>query len=806
MTDLRFALRQLRKSPGYTTIAVLTLALGIGLNTSIFSVLNLLLLAPLPYPQSERLVRIYAKTPQSDAWGLTPVAYYTLRDANPQFGLMGGFLWWGATLTEPDRPAEVLVSMRVSPELLPTLAVPPLLGRWFTREEDLPGSPVIIVSESLWRRWFNSDPDVIGRSVRVDGQAVTIVGVMPASMAAPIVFGDVDFIRPMGLTTAERTSRVEHWMHLVARLRPGQSLAAARAEMDALAIRLQREHPEDFAQLEFNVLPLHASGVDLGSRQVTWLSLGLAAFVLAIACANLANLQLVRASGRTREYAVRAALGASRVHLLRPLLWEGAVVSLAGGVAGLVVARVCNGWIGAHVVFNNTHVGHALPLDGRVLAFATIASLITGLASATAPAWWIARGAPGAALKEQGRGATASRGQQTLRRGLVVAEFALALVLLAGAGLMLGGLNRFLHRDIGWRPEGIVHGYVPTQTPGYARDDAVVHRFYERVLERMRELPGVQSATFSWELPIAGYNSARRFVVDGRPAAQAGDEPVAFFNGAFPGYFETLDIALLAGRDFTRHDGADAPRVAIVNESLARAFWPGESALGRRVSWGPLDAPVWLEIVGVVRDVQFPGTLTRPVTQFQVYVPCAQEVWRWGAFALRTKVAPEAMVESMRRVVAEVDREIPMWEPRAMTTEIDRRLANSTLIGQLLGGVAVLGLLLAALGIYGVIAQTVVQRTPEIGVRLALGADARAIYRLVLGSGLRLAVAGVACGTIGAYFVSRVLANRMPELPPPGGAVPFGAIVALLGAALAACWLPARRAMRVDPVIALRSE
>lgn len=805
MNDLRFALRQLLKSRGYTTIAVLTLALGIGLNTSIFSVLNVLLLAPLPYPQADRLVRVFGTTPQADNWGLTPAAYRELREANPQFGTLASFLWWGATLTEPDRPAEVLVSMRVSPEFLPTLAVQPLLGRWFTPEEDVPGSPVIIISEALWRRWFNADPNVIGRTVRVDGQTVSVVGVMPAHLTAPIVFGVVDFIRPMGLTADEWNSRAEKWIHMVARLKPGQSLARARTEMSTIAARLRQDHPEDYAQAGFNVLPLHASGADHASRWVTWLSLGLAGSVLMIACANLANLQLVRASGRAREYAIRAALGASRAHLLRPLLAEGGLLSMAGGAAGLAVAHACNGWIGAHVVFNNAPAGHPLPLDGRVLAFAAMASLITGLASATAPAWWVARGNPGGALKEQGRSVTASRGQHALRQGLVVAEFALALVLLAGAGLMLGGLRRFLDRDVGWRPEGIVHGYVPLQTPAYV-DQAAAHRFYERVLERMAALPGVESASFSWELPIAGYNSTRQFAVEGRPQPREGEEPVAFFNGVFPGYFATLDIALREGRDFTRRDDPEAPRVAIVNETLARAFWPGESALGRRVSGGTPDAPVWMEIVGVVRDAHYPGTLAKPATPFQIYVPGAQEVWRWGVFALRTKVAPESMTETMRRTVAEFDREIPMWEPRAMSAEIDRRMANSTLISQLLGGVALLGLFLAALGIYGVIAQTVAQRTPELGVRLALGADARAIHHLVLGSGMRLALAGAAVGGIGAWLVSRLLASQMPELPPAHPGLVIGVIAGLLAAALVACWLPARRAMRIDPVTALRSE
>lgn len=793
------------KSPGYTVIAVATLALGLGLNTSIFSVLNQLLLAPLPFPDGDRLVRVFATTPQGGGLGLTPVAYRHLREAEPQLGTMAGFLWWGATLTEPDRPAEVLISLRVSPEFLPTLGVRPLHGRWFAPEEDVPGSNVVILTERLWRRWFNRDPGVIGRTLRIDGQAVTVVGVMPANLAAPIVFDAFDLLRPMALTEEERATRTERWMHLVARLHPGQSRTKAQAEMDTVAARLQRDHPEDYAQTGFNVMPLHASGADDASRRVTWLALGLAVFVLLIACANLANLQLVRASGRAHEYAVRAALGASRGHLLRPLLVESLLLSFAGGAVGLLVACGCNGWIGAHVVMRNAPVGHALPLDHRVLAFTFAATLLTGVLASAAPAWLLAHGAPGAALKEQGRSRTASRQQNAVRRGLVVGEFALALVLLGGAGMMLGGLDRFLHRPLGWRPEGLLHGFIPTQTPAYA-DPADTLRFYERVCERMAQLPGVESAGFSWEVPVEGYHTARPFAPEGRPLAEDGAAPVAFFNGVLPGFFEVMAIPLLSGRDFSRRDDLQAPRVAIVNETLARTLWPGESAIGKRLSSGPPEAQVWLEIVGVVGDVDYPASLTRPATPFQIYLPFAQEIWHWGAVILRAKAAPEGLVETLRQTVAEFDRDIPVWEPRATSAEINRRLANSTLISQLLGGVALLGLFLAALGIYGVMAQTVVQRTPEIGVRLALGADARDIHRLVMGSGIRMALVGTTAGLVGVYLVGQLLANRMPELPSTGIALQLGAVAALLAAAGLACWLPARRAMQVDPLTALRTE
>ena len=806
IADLRFALRRLAAAPGFSIVALLTLALGIGLNTSMFSLMNALLLRPLPYPNGGDLVRVFVTTPQSEDWALTAPVLRQVREAGAGFERLAAFGWWGASLTEPGRPAEMLVSVRATADFLPTLGVPPELGRWFNEAEDRPGSAVVLISHRLWQTRFGGDRAIIGRTIHVDREPVTVIGVMPEQIDAPMVFGVVDFWRPIGLTAAQWEDRKERWLHVVGRLAPGQSLEQAGAALAAVAERIARDEPRDNEHHGLRVLPLHASATNGAARRMTWLTLGLSAFVLLIACANLANLQLARASARAREIALRAALGASRWQLLWPLACESLVLALVGGVAGLVVASSVNGWIGAHIVFNNAPAGQPLPIDGRVLAFTLGVSLATGLLFGCLPGWLSVRVQLATVLRDNGRGTTGGRRQNRLRRGLVVAEFALALVLLSGACAVLGGLRGFLQRDTGWRTESMVVGGVGLQTPNYRDDEAAV-RFYERMVERLAALPGVEGVAFGWDLPVAPNREPRPFDVEGRGAAQTGREPLAYFNGVLPGYFDGLGIRLLAGRDFTRRDRTGSPRVAIVSESLARALWPGEAALGKRIRGTDPRHPEWMEVVGVAGDVEFAGSLATPPTRWQVYQPFAQvEVWHWGSVGVRTSSAPESLVEPLRRAIAELDPDVPVWEARTVNAEIGRRMANSQLTGELLGGVALLGLFLALLGIYGVVAQMVVHRTSEIGVRMALGADVGQIFRMVLGAGVRLALVGTALGVIGAWMVVRLAVALLPEVPAMSPWLAALIAALLVGAALVASWLPARRVVRIDPVIALRGD
>ncbi|PTY04924.1 permease [Opitutaceae bacterium EW11] len=806
-SDLKFAYRQIARSPVFAFVTVLTLALGIGLNTSMFSIVNAVLLRPLPYPGGERLVRISASTPRAQSLAMTAPEATAFRQSIDQAGFesWGLFGWWGANFVESGRPAELLVSIRGSAGFLSTLGVQPLLGRWFTAEEDSRNDPVALISEELWRRTYAGDPGIVGRAIHVDGEALTVVGVLPRKIAAPAVFGVVDLWRPLRITETELTETRNRWLYVVAKLAPGASLPRTNATLATLAARIPRDGTNASDRTGMVATPLHVSNTDDAVRSITWLSLALTALVLLIACANLANLQLARAASRSRETLVRAALGASREQLIRPMLLESLLLSLVGGTAALGVAAGATNWVARHVVFNNAPPGYDIPLDGRTLLFALAASVITGLAIGVLPGYLAGRAELASGLRDAGRGNTSGPRQQRLRRGLVIAEYAVALVLLTGAGLILGGLKGFLQRDAGWRADGLAYGYVALQTPRYNADAETI-RFYEQLQERLGNLPGVKGVAFGWDVPITPAHDPRAFRVENRAQVQAGDAPLAFFTGVLPRYFEGLGIRLAAGRDFTRRDDANAPRVAIVNEALARAFWPGEDPIGKRIGNVDPSNPRWMEVVGVASDTRFIGHLATPATRYQVYIPFAQEVWRWGAVAVRTSAAPESLVDSIRRTVTDLDPEIPVWEARTVAQEVDRRLANTQLLAQLLGSVAALGLLLSALGIHALVSHDVTQRTSEIGVRMALGADLASIYRLILGSGMRLAGLGGAVGLVGAFFLSVGLRRAVPEIPGLQTSWIAATIGLLAATALAAIWLPVRRAARIDPIVALRGE
>jgi predicted permease len=806
--DARQALRRLTTSPVYAVVAIFTLALGIGLNTAMFSVLNVLILRPVPYPRSDRLVRIFGVTPEARNWALTGGTFADLRRADLPFESLAMFAWWGATLTEPGQPAEILLALRVSSGFLPTLGVQPEMGRWFTAEEDQPDNGVVVISHEFWQRHFAGDPGVIGRRLLVDRQPTVVIGVMPATIAAPNVFGVIDLWKPMGLTAAQWENRDEKWLQVIARVRDGVSMKQASVSLEAVAARIAHDFPRENELMSLQIVPLHASGTTETERRTTWFTLGLAGFVLLIACANLANLQLARASRRTHEFAVRSALGATRMRLLRPMVLESLLIGLFGGGAGLLITLVCNEWIGRRMVFAYAPTGHELPLDGRVMVFAAIASILTGLICGTLPAWFGSRTDLNSALKAQGRG-NAGRTPKRLGPTLVVTQLAIALVLLVGSTLLLGGISDFLHRSSGWQTERVAYGYVATQTPQYHDLDKACD-FYERICERLSRLPGVEAVAFGWDLPIVAGHPPRPIRRDGQPAGSTREAPLAFFTGVLPGYFDALGIHRRDGRDFTRRDRSGTPRVAIINETMARILWPGQSAVGQRISYadspGSEANPAWMEIIGVVGDARFAGNMGASTTQFQVYVPFRQEPWNWGAVALRTSVAPDALLEPMRRAIAEIDPDIPVWQASTVAHEIDRRVANANLSSELLGAIALLGLLLAALGIYAVIAQLVTQRTPEIGVRIALGADAQSVYRLVLGAGLRMAVVGTALGLLGAWGASRVLRSISPELRTTDPWMIVGLSAILMAVAFVACWLPARKAVRIDPVLALRGD
>ncbi|MBS1812358.1 MAG: ABC transporter permease [Acidobacteria bacterium] len=799
--DLRYSVRTLLKNKGFTAIAVLTLALGIGANTAMFSVLNTYLFRALPYPHSEQLVRVWRTSSHSQSWPHSGASFSEQREKSGVFAWMAAFNGISPNLAEEGQPAERLQGMGVTADFFPTLGAQAAVGRAFTAEEDQPGAnQVVVLSDRFWQRRFNGDPNIVGRTLRLDGENIKVIGVMPPGFDHPLLWGTVDVWRPLALSPEQRQNHGNNYLRVFGRLKPGVTQAQAQEAMTAFAANMAKEHIErrnEGLRLE----PLQRSMSDDTGRKVMWFTFGLAGFVLLIACANLANLQLVRTATRAREFAVRSALGAGRFRLLRQSLTESLVISLLGGALSVVFAV-------AGVEFISRRLFTELPganvtLDYRVFGFAFLCSILTGLIFGTVPAWLASRTNVNRALKENLRG-SASHSQHRLRHALIIGEVAFALVLLTGAGLFLRGLYRFAQIDPGWQVDGLLTAQLGLRGANYSKPPERL-AFYRQLEEKLRTLPGVQQISLSNSNAVWGFNSSGSFRIEGQPEPQPGQWPEIFFEPISPSYFETLGIRLIAGRIFNASDTNDRPPVVIINETTARRFWPNENAVGKRLG-RPGNDPNWHEVVGVVSDIAFPANLGEPYTRFQAYRPITQSTTNSVTIALRTTTPPEALINTLRSTVAELDPTQPVHRLRTARSLVEQGLGNISLLGTLLGAFAALGLVLAAIGIYGVISYTVVQRTGEIGIRLALGAQQKDVLWLVLGKGGRLILLGAMIGIGGAYAVGQLLMMAVPTLPTRAPITLVIITVTLIAVALAACFLPARRATKVDPMIALRSE
>ena len=801
--DVRFGLRQLAKSPGFTAVSVVTLALGIGLNTSMFSLMNLLLLQPLPYPDSDRLVRIFRTTPQTQTSDHSLLDYLDLKQGADEFAQLAAFRQWGFTLAQDGRPALNLNALRVSAEFFPVIGLQPELGRFFNQDEDRVGNHVIVLSYGTWQAQFGGDPAVIGRTVRIDGEPTTIVGVTPAAFTSVFLWGPGEAFRPLATTDAEKANRRDIAVSVIGRSRPGLSLEQIDARLTAVSARLASQRAAENRADGLRAVTLQSILHSPATQQITFLMLGLAGFVLLIACANLANLQLSRAVVRTRELAIRAALGASRARLIRPLLTESLLLSLIGGACGLLVAFWSNSWLSSRMSANG-FVIFKLTLDWPVMSFAAVVSVLTGLVFGVVPAWIASRVRVNENLKSGARGSTGDRAQHRFRHGLIVVQFALALVLLAGAGLFIRGLDRLLSRDQGWNTSHLLQGILNLPPTKYANAEQT-NAFYTRLQERLGGLSGVEHVSVSWTLPMFQFLATRNYAVEGREAPPAGHEPLAAVNGITPSYLDALKIRLVAGRNFSSADTVGSTPVALINESMARALFPQENPIGRRI--GGLDPAKreWMEIVGVIADQRFVSNIAAPATRYQLMRPLAQETWNYVQLAVRAS-APDALVDPVRRLITEMDPDLPVQQLGSAEGLIARDTSALGTVNAILVSFALLGLFLAALGLYGVIARLVVQRTPEIGVRVALGAQSRDIVWLVLGSGIRLTLLGTALGLIGAYGVGRALTTILPEMVSLDIPTVVAVALLLVVVALLACWLPARRASKVDPMTALRAE
>ena len=806
--DLKYGLRVLARRPGFTLVAALTLALGIGATTAIFSVVNAVLLRPLPFADPDRLVVAL----HDGANPVSPADFADWRDQSQVLSDLTAVEIWGPYLAGPDR-REQMGAVRATAGLFDMLGTAPLLGRTFQAGEDRPGAaPVVVLSHGLWQRRFGGDTGIVGQRLALDGVSYEVIGVMPPEFQFPLFWAmKAEMWGPLAL--ADRTgARASRSLRVFGRLKPGVTLGQAQAEMGAIARRLAEAYPRTNAGLGVTVLPLHQKVVG-GVRPLLLVLLGAVGCVLLISCVNVANLLLVRASGRNREMAVRQALGASRLRLARQMLTESLLLSGLGGAAGLALAFWATQALTANLPAETLPRQQAIGLDGRALAFTTLMALLTGLVFGLAPALQAGRADLNSGLKEGGRDAAGGGRARRVRSLLVVAEVALALVLLIGAGLMIRSFAQLQRVDPGFDPSNLLTMTVSVTGSQHAEGPRRA-AFFGELLDRVRALPGAESASAINHLPLGGDVWGTRFTIEGRPAPAPGEVPGATFRVTRPDYFRVMRIPLRAGRDFTEQDDERAPGVAIVNETLARLHWPGEDALGRRIKLGSPEADGrWLTVVGIAKDVkQAEWAAAARAELYQPYLQAAEYLRRpaphvsYLTLVVRAAGDPMRLAPAVEREVRALDKDAPVAEVATMESVIARKMWQPRLSMFLLGSFAALAVALAAVGIYGVMSYAVAQRTHELGLRMALGAEPRRVLRLVLAQGLKLALAGVGLGLLSAYALTRVMGSLLYGVSATDPVTFAGVAVLLALVALLACYVPALRATRVDPLVALRHE
>ena len=795
LTDMRYGVRQLLKTPGFTTVAVLTLAFGVGATTAIFSVVNGVLLRPLPYPDPERLVRVLEVVPQYGQFAVAPANFLDWRQQNTVFERMAAYVGGTDTFTGGEGP-ERLPMTSVSWDIFELLGVAPAMGRSFRAEEDLPGrNNVVVISHGMWQRRFGADPSILGRSISLSGTPVTIVGVMPPDFDFPS--RQTEYWRPIAFNPSNAT-RGGHFIAVIARLKPGVSVQQAGAEMKTIAERLAVQYPQNSADESAETVLMHDLIVG-PIRPMLLTLLAAVGVVVLIACANVANLLLVRASVREKEIAIRTAIGAGRARIMMQMLGESLVLALAGGLLGVGLAY-------AAISPLQTLSAGSIPrvtdvtIDRTVLAFAFGVSTLTGLLFGLAPAWQASRAGVGAVLKEGGRSSTSSGGRW-LRNTLLVAEVALSLILLVGATLLLRSFANVINIDPGFRADNVLAFQVALPRASYPEEHQQI-AFYDRLLDRLKGTAGVDKAGLIQTLPMRG-GYVLSFAVQGRPPAAPGEDPSANHRVVTPDYFQALGIPLKRGRGFSDRDGEKAPMVAVVDEAFARRHFPGEDPIGRGIDIGN-GTDGFYEIVGVVGDVHHGGLDAAPDPT--MYVPYRQDVFSAMWVMVKTQGDPAPMAGAARLAVREVDRSLPAFSMTPLADVVSESVAQRRFSMLLLGLFAVVALFLAAVGLYGVVAYMVSQRTQEIGLRMAIGAQRRDVLRMVLGSGMKLATIGVVIGVAGALAMASFVASMLFGVT-PFDPVSYGATAGvLLAVAAMACYVPARRAMMVDPLVALRQD
>jgi putative ABC transport system permease protein len=802
LQDLRYGFRTFLRMPGVTAIAVLTMGLGIGINTAVFSLINVLMFRPFPYPDAERLVQIWENN-LPKGWGESSVAaanFYDWRSQSRSFDEMALYYNENFALTGSGEPERV-PGMAGTANLLDLIRVKPTLGRGFLPEEDRPGAdPVAVISHGLWKRRFAGAEDLLGRKIVLNGTSRTVIGVMPPGFS--FLYNPAEVWTPLVLDPGN-LDREGHGSLAMGRLKAGISLARARAELNTIARGLEKQYPKTNAGwgVALNTAWEEVFGTNTRTALISiFLSV---LFVLLIGCANVANLLLARAASREREISIRRAIGAGRARLVRQMLTESVLLSLCGGMAGIFVAV----WgveilkaIAPSTIPRMDEVG----VNGTALLYTLALSVATGILFGLAPALQRSRPNLMGSLQESGRGSSGVSRHRLLKT-LVVSEVALAVVLLAAAGLMIRSVQRIYSVDPGFKTENLLTARIALPETRYP-ERAARSAFYQQALARVRAVPAVRHASLVSTLPLGGWNSWTDLLIEGRPAPAAGEENTVGFLVVGTDYFETFGIPLIRGRGFTEADTLDAPPVAVINETMARRYWrAGEDPIGRRIrrsSAGP-EAP-WVTIIGIAADVRHQNLEDPP--RPEVYWSQAQQAPLELTLVARTSSDPLQMVAAIRQQVWSVDKDLPLFDIRAMDEVIDRRTAGSRSLAKVMGGPAAIALLMAALGLYGVLAFSVGERTNEIGIRMALGARSGDILKLVLRQGLILISTGMVLGLAGALAVTRLLTSLLSgtSATDPATFIAVGMILSTV--ALLACYLPARRASRVDPMVALRYE
>jgi len=811
LQDLRYGIRMLMRSAGFTAIAVLTLALGIGVNTAIFSVVDAVLLKPLPYKEADRLAIVWEQNP-ARGWYHNIVSaanFLDWRRQNDVFTQMAAINPDKEfNLTGTAKPEEVSGEV-VTANLFRLLGVQPFLGRGFLPEEDKPGGPrVVILSYGLWERRFGHDLTLVGKHISLNNESYTVVGVMPANFYFPPFWrawagGDL-WVPGLDLSNPERTA---HAYVAIARLKPSVSLERAQVEMNTIARRIVQEAP-DAKGWDVELVQVREQAVG-ESRRPLLVLFGAVGFVLLIACANVANLMLARSAGRAREVAIRTALGANRGRLVRQFLTESLLLAILGGALGLLVAQwtirllasvsgklALGLWGGASLA--------DVTVNGTVLAFTILVTIATGVISGLAPALGVSTPDLNRSLKEGSRGAGEGVERHRVRSVLVVSEFALALILLAGAGLMIRTLILMGRVDLGFNPHNVLTMTVPLSGPRYEDHQAAQAEFFSSLLERVGSLPGVQWASVSRGLPVEGWDGWG-FVTEENPSPPPNETPDGNYQVIGPDYFRAMGIPLRQGRFFSREDTQLSMRVVIVNEELARRQWPGQSPIGKHLRVDESGKP-WLTVVGVVGNVRTQW----PTTDFfqEFYLPYTQYPWDLAprTLVVRTSMNPTALAAAVQREVAALDKDQPVSDVRTLEDVVGEAVGPQRFAMLLLGAFAALALVLASVGIYGVMAYAVSQRTHEIGIRMALGARRANVLGMVVGEALLLALVGAGFGLAGALGLTRLLSSLLYNVKPSDPLTLALVSVILLGVSVFASYLPARRATRVDPIVALRYE